>query len=631
MTSVRIRSTVLGGIFLVPKEQDKTLGFLGEDQGVETKVNKKNKAMNETFIIVRPPPAKSNHPLNLQIQLVPPSNRKDQEARDPQSVDLPHSSLSVEDHDARGSMVAQSVADSGYGSSNTLRTGIGQTSRSVGRRMIIPLYNLQAHNVMTNAVVDAGTDAKVARYLVRGVEIAGVAILEPTEVWEEPGSNSGALRKLDDRDMVLHDTANVPIIAFPAAETTAATFSAQDHILQPSHVTSPSRPSLLHSLDNPPTGAKKFMSKLIRRNSGPASIALASPDTASPLRSGINFMSTSSPRFYQRFSLSRKPSRSSGSSVVRSSVSSPPPVPEATSDSGTNTPRAATVLGVQPMILSQRQPARGRPSKYIWDIRRWLKTAKIDIMSGIIGKLNAIGKDVDPDGTTKGSVLVRFEWTRGNPRPVPGRAIGSGQVGRSGAGIRYGSIDGSSSPGTTLVNHSVSGDNLGSSSRWRSNGSQDSVSATYVGGSDQLDIQEEDGNDSDSEDSETAWICTLLVQHATHATEPVNVSYEPQIDRGKMIRLKVATLSPTPHHPKVISMMKVIFPLPDIAVDKIEVLPREQTPSGIPHPSKHQGLILSAEEIKDVVSCTALWLIVRESIGGIGKVSRKGAGWRILS
>lgn len=45
------------------------------------------------------------------------------------------------------------------------------------------MYNLQAHNVMTGAVPDAGTDAQVARFKGRGVEIVGLALLEPVEVW----------------------------------------------------------------------------------------------------------------------------------------------------------------------------------------------------------------------------------------------------------------------------------------------------------------------------------------------------------------------------------------------------------------------------------------------------------------
>ena len=38
---------------------------------------------------------------------------------------------------------------------------------------------------------------------------------------------------------------------------------------------------------------------------------------------------------------------------------------------------------------------------------------------------------------------------------------------------------------------------------------------------------------------------------------------------------------------------------------------------------------LSVEELKDVVSTTAFWVIVREGFGGVGKVTRKGDGWRI--
>ena len=48
------------------------------------------------------------------------------------------------------------------------------------------------------------------------------------------------------------------------------------------------------------------------------------------------------------------------------------------------------------------------------------------------------------------------------------------------------------------------------------------------------------------------------------------------------------------------------------------------------HGHASEGLVLTAEEIKDVVSSTALWLVVREGFGGVGRVSRKGdGGWRI--
>jgi len=44
---------------------------------------------------------------------------------------------------------------------------------------------------------------------------------------------------------------------------------------------------------------------------------------------------------------------------------------------------------------------------------------------------------------------------------------------------------------------------------------------------------------------------------------------------------------------------------------------------------KDTGLVLTAEEIKDVVASTALWLVVREAMGGVGKDKRRGDGWKL--
>ena len=62
-------------------------------------------------------------------------------------------------------------------------------------------------------------------------------------------------------------------------------------------------------------------------------------------------------------------------------------------------------------------------------------------------------------------------------------------------------------------------------------------------------------------------------------------------------------------------------------------VPAGQDPSRAPSsPSDaepYHGITLSAEEIKDMVCSTGLWLVVREGFGGVGRVSRKGDGWRI--
>jgi hypothetical protein len=51
------------------------------------KKDKREKLVNETFIVVRPPPSKSNHPLNLQVQLVPPQSRHDRPHATVQALD----------------------------------------------------------------------------------------------------------------------------------------------------------------------------------------------------------------------------------------------------------------------------------------------------------------------------------------------------------------------------------------------------------------------------------------------------------------------------------------------------------------------------------------------------------------
>lgn len=143
--------------------------------------------------------------------------------------------------------------------------------------------------------------------------------------------------------------------------------------------------------------------------------------------------------------------------------------------------------------------------------------------------------------------------------------------------------------------------------------------------------------DSDPEDSETPWVCTLKIRRNgdehTRAAPATGVVADPPV-----LRVKVGTLSPTPHHPKVVAMLKVPFPLPDIEVERMGVVKRKGLvvvqPGGVHVPEPplsppYNGTTLTAEEIKDVVCSTGLWLVVREGFGGVGRVSRKGDGWRI--
>src|SRR6267154_3801670 len=100
----------------------------------------------QTFIIVRPPPSKSNHPLNLQVQLVPPQSRNDRphatlQALDQSAPDPPHSTTSSIDLRRTPSGQSETSTLSGYTSATSISSFASSSTTGSGRRMIIPLYN----------------------------------------------------------------------------------------------------------------------------------------------------------------------------------------------------------------------------------------------------------------------------------------------------------------------------------------------------------------------------------------------------------------------------------------------------------------------------------------------------------
>ncbi|KDN41122.1 hypothetical protein RSAG8_07676, partial [Rhizoctonia solani AG-8 WAC10335] len=131
-------------------------------------------------------------------------------------------------------------------------------------------------------------------------------------------------------------------------------------------------------------------------------------------------------------------------------------------------------------------------------------------------------------------------------------------------------------------------------------------------------LSSSDDGDSDPEDSETPWSCTLRIV-------PLDSSSSP-------LKLRLAHLVPAPHHPKVIGQFKMPFPLPDVSIQELELVPRSaQDPFGMDAKQGGGEMVMSSEEIKDVVCTTALWLMVREGFGGLSGKKRKGDGWKIRS
>ena len=251
-----------------------------------------------------------------------------------------------------------------------------------------------------------------------------------------------------------------------------------------------------------------------------------------------------------------------------------------------------------------------------------------------------------------GGVEVRFEWKRARAKEKGGSRKKKSRSGRGRTGMQDGRGESDGEVGTSMERDdpdergSIRGgaplpktkERLKSEEKKKyrmSTGSISSIAANSVIDGGEFETkkgnQYDDGEDSDPEDSETPWICTLKLRRGATAVggSPTAGGTQPQppILQTQVLRIKVGTVSPTPHHPKVVAMLKVPFPLPDIEVEKMGVIKRQ----GVipPQNSTYNGLVLTAEEIKDVVCSTGIWLVVREGFGGVGRVNRKGDGWRI--
>ncbi|KAI6037963.1 hypothetical protein EDC04DRAFT_2570547 [Pisolithus marmoratus] len=664
------------------------------------KKSKKDRPPHETFIVVRPPPSKSIHPLSLQVQLVPPQSRVAGSSSTMHALDSSHP-----DGTTDSSEVARTSSDrsdySGYTSATSISSFASTSTTSSGRRTIIPLYNLQAHHVMTNTIVDAGTDAKVAKFVKRGLEIVGLAVLEPIEVWgsaplpqtippqhtartsiDEPQREFGALSpRLNPRT---HSTSKGPDRPLTSHSTVSALDRDPDQQRVPgTNVTLFHTDSvLLTSISAggvPQPQRKKFFTSMFKKKDSSRTLSTAVPTSGTD----IPALPSAPPRVTSQNvprggSLLYEPPHSS---IPESAYAQPgfgngclPPTPVASTTSTTSTVYCPPILGVQATLYPGIQLSSGRPTKYVWVIRKWLKGSETGLLNGMKGKLSINGRtggggtgnanaSVAVDGSS--SVEVRFEWERGKKKQrEKDRGRGKRQVGENhnetGQNNRKQTTAVGRQPNTTLSIPSPAGSirrtaldaPAVSESQRHSLVSQQSGSDTVT---DESSIAphnaqphqhrhspgDDSGDDSDPEDSETPWICTLTIRrlwsHSPSSSFRHPGVVENHHSQPRSVCLKVATLSPTPHHPKVVGLLKVPFPLPDIEVEHMAVRKRIVTAHGVSRTTAETpssgagGLVLTAEEIKDTISSTALWLVVREGFGGIGRDKKRGegGGWKI--
>ncbi|KAK2460453.1 hypothetical protein APHAL10511_007618 [Amanita phalloides] len=828
---------------------------------------------NEIFIVVRPPPSKTNHPLNLQVQLVPPHSRG---VLPRQSIDFESGNTPLHRTSSTRSQESASTYGStaSFGSTTTTAT----TSTTASRRAIVPLYNLQAHNVLPNVIVDAGTDAKVAKFQKRGIELIDLAVFEPVEVWPDstavivpsavstltapivgPGASTSTLGRLsmDEAGFAQVHAGSVPGRSAPpflSAPTNNRLPTTQDPNTATSSSASLSSTSqLVHQLVHSPiqtqvtppnssglpsgNNRRNIFGKIFKKTTKdtvtspssqqslkqvprPQSISQETPETlnddlngtptqmqhmrtptpqhqnlspkdmtpessngkrAGGLRgswllgsSGLSPrpQSAASPSFASAFSsLSLKRRPTAGSQAVdnmannlnMSQADDEAQVPQSTGASHVhacyqpNQIQAQNTLGVQPTLVvvhpsfvkatrgtrcrrskSPNSETRGsveirndniddtkpckekvkpfrRPYIYAWLGRKWIKRRPAPQSHGQ-GQHKGLGLGLNLGGTGTGfgidasrihttkdrevgveeTVEVRFEWKRMPVSAGSKKRPDAGASNEARESSAEGDEQGSAVKSSRRRRASTSRD---AGSRWRegegkttrkdggfdgqvervrkpsassitsaraaakrlSLASHQSQSTTGVSEENSVDADAED--ESDPEDSETPWVCTLkvrrtnagLAKEAGMSLIPSNTSSKEARGRSRrqgdavgnggiakshentpqdVLRIKVGTLSPTPHHPKVVAMLKMPFPLPDVQVERLGVVkrrglaPSSQSEGGSEKPD-YYGLTLTGEEIKDIVCSTSLWLVVRENIGGVGKVQRKGDGWMI--
>jgi hypothetical protein len=111
---------------------------------------------SETFLICKYPPSTSNHPLNCQINLVNHRNATNHENASQTSIASSGFHAVANAQLQRTASIRSNRSNASNGSSSS---GLGSNRKTT------PLYNLEFHKFRETVVLDAGTDAKIARFL----------------------------------------------------------------------------------------------------------------------------------------------------------------------------------------------------------------------------------------------------------------------------------------------------------------------------------------------------------------------------------------------------------------------------------------------------------------------------------
>lgn len=533
-----------------------------------------------------------------------------------------------------------------------------------------PLYNLSFHTILPSTVSDAGTDQKVAKFSRKGVDVDGFGVLEPHEL--VPGLNDLATLEarsgtgtpflpsaggVGSSSPTQHDSRDGSMVS--------PKLPGSDPGVEPPADTSVEPPTSFEAMTPEARENEKGMgARFMRRfkglsvgsaksvgggggagggEAGPAPSIAGGVSTSSGLSGFFGGLGSSVKSGRTATFDSRRPAsvaaphgtaggivpavRSSGS-IAAGSVG--PGVVAASASAPLATDVAPLVAGAG--LLDGSRKTRG----YYWTIKKLTRRVtddygnlpeipfgpdgQIPVLRNVWKRFNAVNRMGGDEGHPHpADIPVRFEWTkesRGGGSETRSSSGGGGGAAARRNGAARSSLHqraatdamsarkrmsvASTGTGTTArssLDDVRGGGALSGSLRPPTAGAREMSPSPRVSTDDGGHNGEYDGGggdntgyDSDPEDSETPWSCHLVL--------------------GGDTKIPIGTLSPAPHHPKVVAQLAVPFPLPDLS----------QTGLG----GDRAGL--TREEIKDIICVTCLHLVIRESFGGLGGGGGGGGG-----
>ncbi|WVW78788.1 hypothetical protein I302_100750 [Kwoniella bestiolae CBS 10118] len=720
--------------------------------GVEGEIrSRKRKNPLDTYIIVKPPPTSAKNPLNLQIQLVvrPSRPKRDRSVSGvssrsgsitgegilaspgtspaAQTVDLPLEES--EDNTAKETLITpeapltstpinekglpgspkSSSTESDNGNtgaglrrSSSIRSSISTSTAATGSsaasgKRIEPMFNLAVHNVMQPTVVtDAATDVKVAKFHKRNLDITGVGVLEPSEVWL-PASQSVNLfaatsrQTGDDHPAPRQRPLSLVSMTTPISPTLSRSDDGKSGVRASLDLKGFKMENLRlgQNKGDGESKTKQFFGKVFKKKTSMGDIGLAKKKT-SPSASFSSYdppRSATSPTHDHTGADSLHPNMAG---IPRGTIA---PVPESLPSAGVGAP----TFGTAPLVVRRRSSGAlitpdgavtgltshvdpppqamsmercqslpifpsNRPVGYTWTVKKWAKKNEEGWAAQLKAAANAGLEIVGGNAAGEEEDEVLFEWVK---LRVPSNAAGdeilrrystTGVISTTRARSR---TRATSVPPTSNTNDTIninspnqsktsltlqpprsqreregspfppSSPNLTSSAQTSPFGSprlsglarpepvrklsagispSRRTSSTTLDVDMQPELTADEGEDSDPEDSETPWTCSVWVKKTGQ-------------------RQLLGTLTPAPHHPKVIGILKIPQGLDAVCLTDLQ--PTQNTGGANPTINTikkiKDNIALSEENLKDVVCVTAMWLVAREEFNGLGKKkSRRG-------